>query len=116
MGTYYGVRSGGELIGMAGERMMLDGYPEISGVCTHPAHRGKDIARNLIARLVRDHRRDGLVSWLHVGAENQRAIELYLRLGFKLVRKLTLTRVSRHSLPVAGEPGRACTEIRGRVN
>jgi GNAT superfamily N-acetyltransferase len=77
MGSYYGVRSGarsdGELIAMGGERLSLDGYPEISGVCTHPAHRGKGLAANLIRQLVRDHRRDGLVSWLHVGNENHRA-------------------------------------------
>ena len=50
MGSYYGVRSpSGELIAMGGERLQLDGYSEISAVCTHPSHRC-----------------DGLVSWLHV--------------------------------------------------
>ncbi len=63
MGSYYGVRSGGELIAMAGERLMPDGYPEISGVCTHPAHRGKGYAASLIWQLVRNHRRDGKVCW-----------------------------------------------------
>jgi predicted GNAT family acetyltransferase len=99
MGSYYGVRSGarshGELIAMGGERLSLDGYPEISGVCTHPAHRGKGLAASLIWQLVRDHRRDGLVSWLHVGNENHRAVELYVRMGFKEVRKVTLNRISR---------------------
>jgi len=95
MGSYYGVRSDSELIAMGGERLSLDGYPEISGVCTHPAHRGKSLAASLIWQLVRDHRRDGLVSWLHVGSENHRAIELYLRMGFKEVRKVTLHRISR---------------------
>ncbi len=98
MGSYYGVRpdarSGGELIAMAGERLVLDGYPEISGVCTHPAHRGKGLASSLIWQLVRDHRRHGLVSWLHVGSENLRAIELYSRMGFKKVREVTLNRIS----------------------
>jgi ribosomal protein S18 acetylase RimI-like enzyme len=98
MGSYYGVRpdarSGGELIAMAGERLVLDGYPEISGVCTQPAHRGKGLASSLIWQLVRDHRRHGLVSWLHVGSENLRAIELYSRMGFKKVREVTLNRIS----------------------
>ncbi|HUX74637.1 MAG TPA: GNAT family N-acetyltransferase, partial [Steroidobacteraceae bacterium] len=70
MGSYYGIRSGGALIAMAGERLMIEGYPEISGVCTHPAHRGRGHAAKLIAQLAQDHRRDGLVSWLHVGCEN----------------------------------------------
>jgi predicted GNAT family acetyltransferase len=95
MGSYYGVRSDGELIAMGGERLMLDGYPEISGVCTHPAHRGKGLAAGLIWQLARNHRRDGLVSWLHVGGENHHAIKLYLRMGFRVVRKVMLNRISR---------------------
>src|ERR1700682_2922544 len=95
MGSYYGVRSDSELIAMGGERLMLEGYSEISGVCTYPAHRGKGLAASLIWRLVRDHRRDGLVSWLHVSAANHHAIELYLRLGFILARKVKLHRICR---------------------
>jgi ribosomal protein S18 acetylase RimI-like enzyme len=96
MGSYYGVRSNGELIAMGGERITLDGYPEISGVCTHPAHRGKGYAANLIWHLVRNHRREALVSWLHVSAENHHAIELYLRLGFTVARKVKLHRICRN--------------------
>jgi ribosomal protein S18 acetylase RimI-like enzyme len=99
MGSYYGVRSevrsDGELIAMGGERLMLDGYPEISSVCTHPSHRGKGLAASLIWQLVRDHRRDKLVSWLHVGSANRRAIELYHGMGFKVVREVTLNRILR---------------------
>jgi predicted GNAT family acetyltransferase len=95
MGSYYGVRSDGELVAMGGERLMLEGYSEVSGVCTHPAHRGKGLAANLIWQVVRDHRRDGIVSWLHVGSANRRAIELYCRMGFKVVRRVTLNRISR---------------------
>jgi predicted GNAT family acetyltransferase len=93
MGSYYGIRSDGELIAMSGERLVLDGYPEVSGVCTHPAHRGKGYAEKLIWEVVRKHRRDGDVSWLHVTTTNP-AIELYLRMGFTVVRKVTLHRIS----------------------
>jgi predicted GNAT family acetyltransferase len=95
MGSYFGVRSNGELIAMGGERLMLDGYPEISGICTHPEHRGKGYAASLIWHLARNHRRNGLVSWLHVSAENQHAIELYRKLGFTVARKVTLHRIRR---------------------
>jgi predicted GNAT family acetyltransferase len=95
MGAYYGVRLHGELIAMGGERLMLEGYPEISGVCSHPAHRGKGLGAGIIRQLVQNHRRDGLVSWLHVGAANARAIELYRRLGFKVVRTVELNRICR---------------------
>lgn len=95
MGSYYGIRSGNNLIAMGGERLTLTGYPEISGLCTHPGHRGKSYAANLIWHLVRQHRRSGLTSWLHVGAANQHAIDLYLRLGFITVRKVVLHRIQR---------------------
>jgi ribosomal protein S18 acetylase RimI-like enzyme len=95
MGAYYGVRSSsGELIAMSGERLKLDGYTEISGVCTHPSYRGQGFAANLMWRLVHEHRREGVVSWLHVASANHRAIELYLRMGFVEIRKITVRRVA----------------------
>ena len=95
MGSYYGVRNGNDLITMGGERLMLDGYSEISGVCTHPAHRGQGLAARLVWQLVRNHWQDGLVSWLHVGSANRRAVELYQRMGFKTVRQVALHPISR---------------------
>jgi ribosomal protein S18 acetylase RimI-like enzyme len=105
MGAYYGARMSGleasgagvsaPLMAMAGERLVLEGYTEISGVCTHPEHRGKGLAASLIARVARDHREQGVVSFLHVAAANTHAIDLYRRLGFVEVRRVTLTRFAR---------------------
>ncbi len=95
MGRYYGVHAGGELVSMSGERIILDGYPEVSGVCTHPAYRGKGYASALMWQVIRDHRRDGLISWLHVSAGNTHAIELYLRMGFVEARRILWHRISR---------------------
>ena len=95
MGSYVGIRVDGRLIAMAGERLRLEGYPELSGICTHPKHRGRGLAAVLIGHLVEAHRRAGLTSWLHVGAPNTRAIELYERLGFLRIRNLMLRRISR---------------------
>ena len=95
MGSYAGVRVDGRLVAMAGERLRLGGYPELSGICTHPDHRGRGLAAGLIGHLAEAHRRDGLTSWLHVGAPNTRAIDLYLHLGFKRVQNLMLRRISR---------------------
>jgi ribosomal protein S18 acetylase RimI-like enzyme len=115
MGSYDGVRSGGELIAMGGERITLDGYPEMSGICTHPAHRGIGHAANLIWHLVRNHRRDGVVSWLHVSAENHHAIELYLRMGFTVARKVKLYRFYRTvEMPLVGRVPVACAHFRGQ--
>ena len=41
MGRYLGVEEDGELIAMAGERFRMDGWVEVSGVCTHPTRRGE---------------------------------------------------------------------------
>lgn len=94
MGSYLGLRDQGDLIAMGGERIMLDGYPEISGVCTHPDHRGHGYAAAIIWQLVRDHRRKGETSWLHVASSNRNAIELYKRLGFETLQTVTLHRIS----------------------
>lgn len=103
MGAYYGAwpdsrEASGQLIAMAGERMALDGYTEISGVCTHPEYRGKGLAANLIARVARHEREQGVVSFLHVSATNTHAIDLYRRLGFAHIRMITLTRFSRPAI------------------
>jgi predicted GNAT family acetyltransferase len=96
MGSYYGVRSpSGELIAMGGERLRLEGFTEISAVCTHPAFRGRGLAAGIIWQVVREHRKEGVVSWLHVASTNRRAQELYLRMGFEEIREVTLHRVSR---------------------
>ena len=95
MGSYYGVRNHGELIAMAGERLSLEGHSEISGVCTHPSHRGKGLAANLVRQLMRDHRRNGVTSFLQVAAANHKAVSLYRQLGFTVVRPVTLRRIVR---------------------
>lgn len=95
LGSYFGIRAHDELVAMAGERLMIDRHVEISGVCTHPDHRGAGYASGLIWHLVRGHRRQGLVPWLHVGAANQTAIALYLRIGFKVFNKIVVQKVAR---------------------
>lgn len=94
-GTYYGVRSNRELIAMGGERLALNGYSEISGVCAHPAHRGRGFAGNLMRQLVVDHRAKGVISWLRVISTNNTAIALYQSIGFGIARAVTLTEVFR---------------------
>jgi ribosomal protein S18 acetylase RimI-like enzyme len=95
MGSYFGIRSGDDLIAMGGERMTLDGYTEISGVCTHPEQRGKGFAAALIWHIAQKHRREGVVPWLHVSTTNQHAIELYLRLGFTVSHTVKVHRIRR---------------------
>jgi predicted GNAT family acetyltransferase len=97
MGAYYGVRSAsGELIAMGGERMKLNEFSELSAVCTHPAFRGHGFATSIMWQLIQDHRRDGLKSFLHVACTNLSATALYERMGFEVIHKRTLHRISRH--------------------
>jgi ribosomal protein S18 acetylase RimI-like enzyme len=94
MGSYFGVRLRGRLVAMGGERLLLPGHPEMSAICTHPEHRGEGLATDVIRHLAGLHRGAGLVSWLHVAAANQRAIDLYASLGFARVRSLMLHRIT----------------------
>jgi len=81
-GNYIGLRDNGRLIAMAGERMRLDGYVEISAVCVDDAYRGKGLAGRLINVLRREILQRGDTPFLHVYAHNHAAIALYERLGF----------------------------------
>jgi predicted GNAT family acetyltransferase len=82
MGEYWGIRQNGELIAMAGERLGLPDYTEVSAVCTHPNHLGHGYATALITMLVQRIRSRGEQPFLHVRPENTRAVDLYERLGF----------------------------------
>ena len=89
MGLYLGVRRGGELVAMAGERLRPPGWTEISAVCTAPEARGRGYAAHLVAALVDRISDRGDRPFLHVVHDNVGAIELYARLGFRVRREVT---------------------------
>ena len=91
LGQYIGVRRHGMLVAMAGERMRLDGFTEISAVCVHPSCRGQGLAAELISALARSIASRAERSFLHVFNSNHPAIDLYCKLGFVLRRHLHLT-------------------------
>jgi GNAT superfamily N-acetyltransferase len=82
LGTYLGIRCQGKLAAMAGERLRVPGFTEISAVCTHPDFLGRGYATTLMKELMQRIRRRGEQPFLHVRENNTRPIELYLRLGF----------------------------------
>ncbi|MFJ8927835.1 GNAT family N-acetyltransferase [Streptomyces sp. NPDC102364] len=84
LGTYLGIRQGSELIAMAGERLHLPGYTEVSAVCTDPDHRGKGLAGRLVKAVAAVVQERGETPFLHTGADNTGAIRLYESLGFHL--------------------------------
>ena len=93
LGTYYGIRRGGALVAMAGERMRPGGWAEISAVCTDPAHRGQGLAGRLTLAVAATIRARGELPFLHTGAANAPAIRLYESLGFRLRRETAFTAV-----------------------
>jgi predicted GNAT family acetyltransferase len=93
MGHYIGIRDGGRLIAMAGERMQLDGYVEISAVCVDDEYRGRGLAARLMNILRREIRQRGDIPFLHVFDDNHSAIALYERLGFEMRQTFLLYRI-----------------------
>ncbi|MYX44983.1 GNAT family N-acetyltransferase [Streptomyces sp. SID89] len=89
LGTYLGVREGGRLVAMAGERLRPAGWTEISAVCVVPELRGRGHAGRLIGALVTRVLARGERPFLHVAEANTKAIALYERLGFASRKEVT---------------------------
>jgi ribosomal protein S18 acetylase RimI-like enzyme len=83
LGTYVGVRREGKLVAMAGERLKVPGFTEVSAVCTHPEHTGRGYGGALMSEVMRRIRQRGETPFLHVREDNLRAIGLYQKLGFR---------------------------------
>ena len=84
MGTFRGIRIGGRLAAMAGERFRFPGHTEVSGVCTHPDFRGRGLARRLSAAVAAQIEARGERPFLHAWRTNRPAISLYESLGFAI--------------------------------
>jgi ribosomal protein S18 acetylase RimI-like enzyme len=84
LGTYLGIRRGGRLVAMAGERMHPPGWTEVSAVCTDSAYRGQGLGARLVRAVVAGVRARDESAFLHAAATNTGAIRLYESLGFRL--------------------------------
>jgi ribosomal protein S18 acetylase RimI-like enzyme len=95
LGDYLGIRRGGALVAMAGERFRPQGWTEISAVCTAPEYRGQGLASQLVGALIASIERRSEGVFLHVLATNVAAIRLYQQLGFRVSRTATIAVVAR---------------------
>jgi predicted GNAT family acetyltransferase len=95
MGRYAGIFDAGRLVAMAGERMRLAGFTEVSGVCTHPDYQRRGYARALVSDIARGIVARSETPFLHVRANNPAAIATYERLGFITRREMVFTVVQR---------------------
>lgn len=96
MGRFVGIRIDGRLAAMAGERMHVAGYTEVSGVCTHPDFRGRGLARRLSAAVAVAIEARGERPFLHAWHGNQAAIALYESLGFALRTEVNVAVLTAH--------------------
>jgi ribosomal protein S18 acetylase RimI-like enzyme len=94
LGTYLGIRRGGALVAMAGERLHPPGWTEISAVCTDAEWRGHGLATVLVRALAAGIRARGETPFLHALAGNTSAIRLYEALGFRLRTAMVFTAVA----------------------
>lgn len=90
LGTFFGIRSQGRLVAMAGERLSFSQFVEVSAVCTHPDARGKGNGSALTATVAQHIRRNGKTPILHLFAANQQAFRVYAGIGFTVRRSLEL--------------------------
>ena len=60
----------------------LDGYQELSAVCTHPDYTGRGYAQRLLGLLCNSAFDRGFTPFLHVYSDNTRAIGVYRRMSF----------------------------------
>ena len=96
LGDYLGCFDDNDrLIAMAGERMQAGALREISGVCTHPDHQGRGLARALMLELVRRELRRGERPFLHVMRDNITARGLYARMGFREHQEVVVRVIAR---------------------
>ena len=94
LGNFYGIFESGRLLAMAGQRMRVPGFVEVSAVCTHPDARGRGYAGALMSRVMRDIVGEGSTPFLHAFADNP-AVSLYRKLGFVQRRTFQLAVIKR---------------------
>jgi GNAT superfamily N-acetyltransferase len=90
LGTFFGVFHGCRLMAMAGQRLSLPGFIEVSAVCTHPDARGRGYAATLMSAVMADIAARGQTPILHTLPGNATAIAVYKKLGFAFSRSLHL--------------------------
>lgn len=93
LGKFCGIRDQGNLVAMAGERMKLDGFTEITAVCVHPTYRGRGLAEKVMSSVAREIVREGQRPFLHVFTDNPRALARYRQMGLTVRRRFHATAV-----------------------
>ena len=88
LGNYWGIKQDNKLVAMAGERLKITGFTEVSAVVTDPEFTGKGFAQQLVAHVAAKNLDDGCLPFLHFAAGNERARRVYELLGFTETRPI----------------------------
>ncbi|MDX8346956.1 GNAT family N-acetyltransferase [Cognatiyoonia sp. IB215446] len=91
LGDFIGVKEGGRLIAMAGQRLSFPGFTEISAVCVAEDCRSRGLGAALVLEMTARILASGNQPFLHTFASNQGAIALYKRLGFRIRADVQVT-------------------------
>ena len=94
-GPFFGIRENGRLLAMAGQRILVPGMAEVSGVATWEDCRGRGLARTLIGHVMRAMVARGETPFLHSYADNAGAIALYESLGFRIRREVHVLAIAK---------------------
>lgn len=94
-GPFFGIREKGRLLAMAGQRILVPGMAEVSGVSTWEDCRGRGLARALIGHVMREMVARGETPFLHSYADNAGAIALYESLGFRIRREVHVLAIAK---------------------
>ena len=89
-GRWFGIRRDGRLVAMAGERIRVEGFGEVSGVCVDPSVRGQGLGAVVTLAAAHGIQERGDRAMLHVRDGNEGAHRLYRRIGFDTRRFVTV--------------------------
>jgi ribosomal protein S18 acetylase RimI-like enzyme len=96
LGNYYGIFVDQKLVAVAGERMKMNDFTEVSAIITHPDYTGKGYAKQLTAYVVNQIFTENKTPFLHVVESNIGAIKLYEKLGFVTRRKMSFWNITKY--------------------